>query len=257
MKVEYHAFPFTLVLIVILLLINFLTTPSEWWALYPTFFLLLGPLSLLLNKKSGYILYSLTMSGAIIAILFIINMIESPNYFWFMYAWFPILWWPLSAIAGRTAAKPFFATVAALSIIAYYTILNMYMEPGFPWAIFPTFAVLWWPLSVTYAKKHFVFSILGTILLSTFLIVLNVLTTPETPWSLYPIFAVLWWPLSIKFGPKPFAFSLIVSLLFSVFFSTINVLTSPQTVWAVYPIFAILWWPLSMYFFYYKKKAAQ
>lgn len=185
--------------ILFLFVVNWLTTPSEIWAIYPALFLLFWPLNALFKFQDGHKWYSLIASILLILVLLTINLIQTPDYFWILYAWLPLLYWPLIMFAGKRAASPNFAVIASIVFVVYYVGLNLYFEPGFPWLIFPAFVILWWPLSVTFAKRPMLFSMFGTLLVAIFFWNVNTLTTPDVIWAVYPIFAVLWWPLSIYF----------------------------------------------------------
>lgn len=256
MKITYNGFPYLFGSVLALVIVTLFTAPANWISLYVALLLLLSPLVLLLNRRHGYILYSFVMIGSILLLLGLINLIETPHYLWIMYVWFPLLWWPISAIVGARAKSALFASVASLSIIAYYLILNIFMH-AFPWVLFPAFALLWWPLSIAFAKQPKLYSIVSFILITCFFIAVNIVTTPTTLWAIYPIFVATWWPISLYFGKRPLLFSIISVLSLSIFLVTVNHITSPQTIWAIYPIFVALWWPLSLYFFAYKKKTVR
>ncbi|TSB47308.1 hypothetical protein [Alkalicoccobacillus porphyridii] len=185
--------------IVFLFIVNWLTTPGEIWAIYPAIFILFWPLNVLFKLQNGYKWYSLIASLLLIIVLLTINLVQTPEYLWILYAWLPLLYWPLISFAGRQAGNPTFAVLASIALIMYYIGLNLFFEPGFPWFIFPTFVILWWPLSVTFARRPMLYSVLGSFLVTIFFINVNVLTSPNVIWAVYPIFTVLWWPLSIYF----------------------------------------------------------
>ncbi|GAF12578.1 hypothetical protein JCM19045_1784 [Bacillus sp. JCM 19045] len=253
MNITFKGGSFLFLLVGALLIVTLFTAPANWSPLYVALFLLLSPFVLLLNKRYGYILYSSLMTVSILLIILLINLLETPEYLWFMYFWFPLLWWPISAFVGRYAKTTLFASVASLSIILYYVVLNVYMQTSFPWALFPAFALLWWPLSLAFAKNYKLYSIISSVFIASFFVSLNAITTPEIAWAIYPIFVVLWWPVALYFSQKPFLFSMIAFSMLSIFFVCVNYITSPATIWAVYPIFIAIWWPLSLYFFSYKK----
>ncbi|MEY8752676.1 hypothetical protein [Alkalicoccobacillus gibsonii] len=198
-----RSFPFSIVAslftIAFLFVVNWLTTPTELWAIYPALFLLLWPLNVLFKFSDGHKWYALIVSILLITVLFAINLVQTPDYYWILYAWLPLLYWPLVVFAGRRAAEVTFSVLASLVFILYYIGLNIYFQTGFPWFIFPTFVILWWPLSVTFARRPMLFSVFGALLVTIFFWNVNALTSPDVIWAVYPIFAVLWWPLAIYF----------------------------------------------------------
>ncbi len=102
--------------------------------------------------------------------------------------------------AGRFAGTLAMAFVGSLSIIVSYVLLNLFVSPQFPWAIFPAYAVLWWPLSIYFGqrKQWYGFSVWATIMSGLFFIAANAITTVEI-WAIYPLFAIVWWPLSLYY----------------------------------------------------------
>jgi len=187
--------------IVFLMLVNFLTNPHYPWFIYPTFVLLLWPIGLYCVKNGKHKQLSLTYSALIIAFLTVENYINSPQYPWSIYAIYPIFWWPILVHLEKRARTMTVALAGSISIILYYSILNVLLSPAYPWVIYPAFVVLWWPLAIFHTKKKtfFEFSIHASLLISIFFICVNVISTPDTIWAVYPIFCVLWWPLSMYY----------------------------------------------------------
>ncbi|PTM54744.1 hypothetical protein [Desmospora activa] len=192
------AFIGSLMSIIFLMIVNYLTSPNYLWFFYPAFVLLLWPISLFFIKKGQYKQHALFVCILLIVFLITINTIYFPVHPWFLYAAFPITWWPISLFCGSKAKTLAFAFFGSMSIILYYSILNAALSPQYPWAIYPTFAVLWWPLALYYArqKNHFGFSVVGSLLTILFFIIVNAVSSPQTIWAIYPIFLVLWWPLA-------------------------------------------------------------
>jgi hypothetical protein len=191
----------SLMSILFFMLVNFLTSPSEIWFIYPAFVLLFWPLSLASVRKGYYRLYSLLGSLLVIVFVLTINYMQSPEYPWFIYALFPVIWWPITMYSGCKAKTLTFAIISSISAILYYTILNAAISPEYPWVIYPAFAVIWWPLVLYYTrnKQYYRFSISASALMIAFFITVNVVSSPDTIWAIYPIFAVLWWPLSMYY----------------------------------------------------------
>jgi VIT1/CCC1 family predicted Fe2+/Mn2+ transporter len=48
-----------------------------------------------------------------------------------------------------------FSVIGSILIIALVTFVDMYYTPSVPWFVYPTFAILWWPLSMFFRwLKH-------------------------------------------------------------------------------------------------------
>lgn len=188
----------SMVIIAFLLITNYLTSWSSPWFIYPSFAVIWWPLSVSLMRPHTAKAYSLIGSLIILAFLAADNFINSPSYPWVPFAIFPVLLWPICVFLGKRAYEPLAALGLSAIGIVYYIVLNMLIYTGFPWAIFPAYVLLWWPLSVGLAKRGHAmsFSICGTLLSAAFFIITNVITTPHTVWAAYPIFALAWWPLA-------------------------------------------------------------
>ena len=182
-------------------IVNYTTSPQTMWFIYPCLLLLLWPITLFFMAKKLYKQYSIVCSALIIAFLIVENYLYTPNHLWFVYAIYPIIWWPILMYLDEKAKTLKTALIGCASTIIYYTILNIIVSPQYPWAIYPAFLVIWWPLALYHAqRKTFVaFSVTATILISIFFITVNVVSSPDVIWAIYPIFVTLWWPLSMYF----------------------------------------------------------
>ncbi|BBN98911.1 hypothetical protein [Sporolactobacillus terrae] len=197
------------------------------------------------NKRRASVITSVILMGTCITI----NMLESPDYWWFVYVLpiavcFPIVVWIGSSAKSRTAA-----VLISILFSASYLLLNLFFETRFFWSLFPLFAMGWWPLSSSFAHLPKRFAFAGSFWIILFFMVLNGITTPNYLWMIHPTFAVLWWPLSLYFAKKPFRFAMICAVMTIVYLASVNYLTTPNRIWAVFPAFAVLWWPLSVYYF--------
>lgn len=182
-------------------IVNFTASPQTMWFIYPCLLLLLWPITIICMYKRMYKQYSIICSTMIIVFLIIENYIYTPDHLWFIYAIYPILWWPILMYLDEKAKTLKVALIGCASTIIYYALVNIILSPQYPWAIYPAFLVMWWPLALYHAqRKTFVaFSVTATLLISTFFIIVNIVSSPEVIWAIYPIFVTLWWPLSMYF----------------------------------------------------------
>lgn len=187
--------------IIFLILVNFLTSSQYLWFIYPAFALLFWPIGVYCARNARHKLLSILYSALIIVFLITENIIHSPNHPWALYAIFPIIWWPILVLLGKHAKTMPVAWIGCVSIILYYSTLNAILSPEYPWAIYPAFAILWWPLSLYHARKktYFEYSVQATFLIIVFFLIVNIISSPQTIWAVYPIFCVLWWPLSMYY----------------------------------------------------------
>ncbi|AJS58225.1 hypothetical protein [Paenibacillus sp. IHBB 10380] len=185
-------------------IINYNTTPHQIWFIYPSFAILQWPISIYFLTKGKLKHYSAVTSLILISFLIIENMLNSPDHIWFVFAIYPLLWWPILMYLGKYASTVTTAIIGSLCTIVYYAVLNSFYAPHYPWVIYPSFLVLWWPLAIYFEKnkQYFKFSIVACVLTSLFFITTNVISTENTIWAVYPIFAILWWPLSMYYYGK-------------------------------------------------------
>lgn len=184
--------------IVFLAIVNLITGIEHLWFIYPAFFIMWWPISTyyIMKRKAkrlsviGFILFSLFFAS--------INYIFTPSHPWCLYIIYVLIWWPIIMHTGKKVGTLPFSIVGCVCTIVYYTILNILIAPNYPWAIFPGFAILWWPVTLCFVRKRqfFTYSVVGSIIIAVFFITVNVTFTPNTIWALYPIFAAAWWPLS-------------------------------------------------------------
>ncbi|MEF7496202.1 hypothetical protein V4V34_16755 [Lysinibacillus sphaericus] len=182
-------------------IVNFTTSPQTMWFIYPCLLLLLWPITIICMYKKMYKQYSIICSTMIIVFLIIENYIYTPDHPWFIYAIYPIVWWPILMYLDEKAKTLKIALIGCASTIIYYALVNIILSPQYPWAIYPAFLVIWWPLALYHAqRKTFVaFSVTATLLISIFFIIVNIVSSPGVIWAIYPIFVTLWWPLSMYF----------------------------------------------------------
>lgn len=191
----------SLISICFLFVINHLITPGYYWFLYPSFFLILWPLSLFFIMKKKYKLYAYFCSVMLIFYMVIENVLNSPEHPWVFYTAYPLIWWPITASIGKKAKTLKYAWIVTTITIFYYATLNLVLSPIHPWVIYPTYLILWWPITIHYVKKknYFGLSVVGSIISILFFSLVNVTTSPNTLWAIYPIFVILWWPLTMYY----------------------------------------------------------
>jgi hypothetical protein len=187
--------------ILFLIIVNMITSFQHLWFIYPTFALLLSLFSIMFIKNKMINVYSILSSMLIMIFLFVQNFLYTPEYPWFLYTVPPLVVWPILMLLGPRAKTMATALIGSTLIILYYVLLNLLLSPQYPWAIYPIFVVLWWPLSLYHVKKktYFKFSLSASLLLIAFFITVNAVSTPNEIWAVYPIFCVLWWPLSMYY----------------------------------------------------------
>lgn len=188
----------TLVLTVFFLITNYISSPSYIWFYYPLFALIWWPLSVFLARPETIKGYSILGAIILLAFFTLENRLRSPFCPWALFTYFPVLMWPAGVMLNRRLSKLSTALIISTAGILYYVILNAYVFQGFPWAIFPAYALLWWPLAIAFAKRGRLlhFSIIAFLMTAALFITVNLITSPNVIWAVYPIFGLIWWPLA-------------------------------------------------------------
>jgi hypothetical protein len=180
---------------------NYTASPAYTWFYYPSLAVILWPLSVFLGKPRTSKIYSVICSLYILALLIADNLINTPSCPWVLLTVFPLVIWPVCVFLEKRTLRLWISLAFSAAGIVYYTLLNMFVFPGFPWVIFPAYGLIWWPLTIAFAKRGRVmlFSLCGTLLSAALFIEINIITSPHTIWAIYPIFALVWWPLATYF----------------------------------------------------------
>ncbi len=235
-------------IIAFLVLVNWLTSWSHPWFIYPAFAVLWWPLGIYAANHKGKYVMPLAGTTLIAGFMILVNTVTSPQFPWAGFPIFAVLWWPLAQILCGEKRYRLFSIVGALWTIAFFVWLNLTTSPQFLWLIYPAFAVLWWPLSLIICgeKRYKLFSIIGALYLMVFFALINWQTSPHTLWFVYPAYAVLWWPLSMFLAKKKTMtlYAVLMSALTVILLAVINLIYTPQTVWFPWTVFYFIWWPL-------------
>ena len=183
------------------LILNLTLTPGDIWFYYPAVAIIWWPLGVFFKEHRFSRGYSVAGAALLTAFLVFENLVRTPEYFWALFAFFPVIIWPVAVYLGKLLGRLSITLLCSITGIVYYIILNIFVFRGFPWAIYPVYGILWWPLAVAAPEreKAMFLSFFGTILTSALFIVTNLVASPHTIWAVYPIFALAWWPLSVYY----------------------------------------------------------
>lgn len=230
--------------------LNILVAPGSPWVMFVAYALVWWVLSVNFYGRHCPHVYAVVMSVISIAFFAAVNYIYSPGAIWAFYPAFAILWWPVTLLFAKHHAWRGYAFTAGAMTIGFLAAVNLITSPSFPWSVFPSLGILWWPLAVSFKGKHkpFSFSIAAVLLIIATLTAINLITSPGFLWCVFPIPALLWWPLAVGFAGKhkPFGFAVLGSLLIIGTLASINLITSPSFLWSVFAALGILWWPAAV-----------
>ena len=236
--------------------LNIFMEPMSPWVIFVAFPALWWPLSVYFYGYHCPHKYAAVMSAITIIFFAAVNAIYSPGALWAHYPSFAVLWWPITLFFTRNKKWFVYSVVATLLSIVFFAVVNITTSPGFPWCVFPSLGMLWWPLAAGFAgkRKPLAFSVAGAALVIATLLTINLITSPGFLWSLFVVFGVLWWPVAVSCRKSALTLSVVGSLLVIALVVAINMLTSPGFPWSLFVVFGVLWWPLSVGFHSAHKK---
>ena len=111
------------------------------------------------SKEAGLSLaFSIWGTILIIGLVLFINFYYTPQTIWFVYPLFAVIWWPMSLffhwlhLKNDTAIGLPFSVCSFALITGLFVFINLYYTPNYIWFVYPTFAVLWWPLAMLFVR---------------------------------------------------------------------------------------------------------
>jgi len=243
----------SILIAVFFVLVNLITSQRFPWAIFPIYAVIWWPMSMLLCGAKRYKLYAVAASLLTAAFFYVVNMVTSPNSVWFIYPVFAVLWWPLSVIICGAKKYKLYSIISTLYTIAFFLIVNLITSPQYLWFYYPAFALIWWPLSMLFARKKTIklYSVIMSICLVGFLALINLLNTPGVMWFQLTIFYFLWWPVVMLLGKKAktITFSVISAIVIIAYHVIIYLLLTPGGhPWYLYILLPVVWWPIMMIF---------
>ncbi len=140
----------TLLIICLIVINNYLLSPNCLWALYAAFPFLWWPIIMYAGEKARSLSFAIISSSIIIAYYIFLNINLSPDYAWSVYTTFALLWWPLNIYFYKKKSKLGFAITGSVLLTIFFITVNYISSPNTIWAVYPIFAVIWWPLSIYY-----------------------------------------------------------------------------------------------------------
>lgn len=135
------------------LLYSYLTLGAHPWYLYIVLPVLWWPVCYAVGLKRTSSLWFQFISIAVFLAYYIaLNLILTPQHFWSINLIYPLLWAAMGIYFGNNKKFFAFSVCAAIVTIAYFSILNYIVSPNVIWAVYPSFAILWWPLSMYFFR---------------------------------------------------------------------------------------------------------
>ena len=232
-------------------LVNMITSPGFPWFIFPVFAVLWWPLGVILGTAKKPKLFSIVTSLYISVFAYLVNMITSPAFPWFIFPVFAVLWWPISMIICGAKRYKLYSVVSTIYIAVFLALVNYITSPQYIWFYYPVYALLWWPLSMFLAKKGKIYSVVMSLLTLGFFMLINYMNSPQEIWYPYSVFHLIWWPAAMLLGKraKSLWFAIIGAAAIIVYYVFVYYRLTPGIhPWYLYIILPALWWPVCIAF---------
>jgi hypothetical protein len=125
------------------------------WFLYALFPLLWWPVSAMLKEKAVRPLP--VAACAILGLLYYgaLNLFASPGTPWILFLTFPAAAAVIGSVCREHRSYTQLSIWMSAAGIAYFAVINLAFTPHTIWAVYPAFAILWWPLSMwLYGRRN-------------------------------------------------------------------------------------------------------
>ncbi|WP_219837674.1 hypothetical protein [Paenibacillus sp. R14(2021)] len=129
---------------------NIAHSPNVPWILYAGFAVIWWPIFMYAGRFARTLAMALAGSFCIILYYGMLNILLSSQFPWIIFPAYALLWWPMSIYFSRSREWFTFALCASLLTSAMFIAVNAVTSPNAIWAIYPIFAIIWWPLSMYY-----------------------------------------------------------------------------------------------------------
>lgn len=153
-KLHHYSAITSFILIAFLIIENMLKSPDHIWFVFAIYPILLWPVLMYLGKYRSTLTTAIIGSIGTILYYAVLNTFYAPQYPWVIYPAFLVLWWPLAIYFGRIKKYYAFSIAASILTSLFFIITNVVSTANTIWAVYPIFAILWWPLSTYYYGKR-------------------------------------------------------------------------------------------------------
>lgn len=120
----------------------FLIGPMLWW-----------PISVFAGKWAKTLSFAIVSVLLLTAYYLVINLFVVTGHPYILYIVFALIWWPLGVAFGKHRNSRLFSVQGFVLFALFFGILNYITTPQTIWAIYPIFAIFWWPLAIFFFGK--------------------------------------------------------------------------------------------------------
>lgn len=118
------------------------------WFVYTILPIILWPIIIYHKNKLNNIAFSLIIIPIIAGYYIVLNIIFSPLFFWSVFVVFLIIWWPICLYYYKKHNIMGFSLISSIVLTGMFIVTNIITTPSCLWAVYPIFAVIWWPLTI-------------------------------------------------------------------------------------------------------------
>ncbi len=230
-----------LYVILTVLVINLIASPSFWWWVYPAFFVLWWPVSVLLGERAKTMAFAVGSAAAAALFTVVMYFIHSPGQEpWFLYTLLPFAWWPVSKALSARVSQTRQSLIGVLVFAAYYTALAalLHMSDNLL-ALFAIVGAVWflYALGISKHRDSVGFTAVNAVLLAGYFLAVHRVFTPDThPWYWYTFFPLAGWVYASALRGRVFKPNsvLLASAAMLLYYGALNLLLLPSFPWAVF-----------------------
>ncbi len=135
---------YTLAFLTIVNLIN-----SDYpWVIFTVPAAIIWPLSVIKPRLFGNRLFAWGLSGAVVSYYLLLNVFFENGHPWIVYIIFAVGWYPFTLHFARNFNPFSYAAFGFIWSSVFFITVNWITTPNEIWAVYPIFAIFWWPLGV-------------------------------------------------------------------------------------------------------------
>jgi hypothetical protein len=156
-KIKSFSVAGSLLLMAFLITDNIMFSPMFPWVIFTILPVFWWPVTVLLGRRAAS--FGFASVSFFITMLYygLLNFYMFPAHPWLIYIAYALIWWPLTQFFMKRKQLFAYSVVEALITIIFFMAVNLITTPHNSWFIYPSFTVLWWPLSIyffVFKKKN-------------------------------------------------------------------------------------------------------
>ncbi len=122
------------------------------WILFCIPVLIIAPLAVAKPRRFADLDFAWKLWFSVSLYYLILNLVLNHLFMWAIIVSFVVLWYPFSLFFGKRHQYFAFSIFGLVWAACFFTTLNLMTTPHEIWAIYPIFAMIWWPLPLYFFK---------------------------------------------------------------------------------------------------------